>query len=103
MNIANNLALTRPHPTIEISLGAGLPKLSDGCNINRKTRPYKLFNEFGASYQVKQTAIAIRLNKQRSPLGSLERDRLTFSFFSGIIFIVGKYVRLETKFRFGVS
>ena len=45
----------------------------------------------------------IRLDKQRSPLGSLERDRLTFSFFSGIIFIVGKYVRLETKFRFGVS
>jgi hypothetical protein len=81
MNIANNLALTRPHPTIEISLGAGLPKLSDGCNINRKTRPYKLFNEFGASYQVKQTAIAIRLNKQRS---------LDFFFFFGHYFYRGK-------------
>jgi hypothetical protein len=25
--------------------------LSDGCNINRKTRPYKLFNGNGARFQ----------------------------------------------------
>ncbi len=34
-------------------LGAGLLKLSDGCNINRKTRPYKPFNDNGARSQEK--------------------------------------------------
>ena len=33
-------------------LGAGLLKLSDGCNINRKTRPYKPFNDRNRSSSV---------------------------------------------------
>jgi hypothetical protein len=39
---------TRPYKPFN---EAGLRKLSDGCNINRKTRPYKLFNGNGARFQ----------------------------------------------------
>jgi hypothetical protein len=88
MNIANNLALPRPHPTIEISLGAGLPKLSDGCNINRKTRPYKLFNEFGASYQFKPTFRTLNCHILGSALAGLT-GKATYSKISSILKIIG--------------
>jgi hypothetical protein len=49
-------------------LGAGLPQLSNGCNINRKTRPDKPFNEFGARFHT-ELLLLVEFNEPQSHRG----------------------------------